>query len=295
MKNNNRGFTLMEMLIVVAIIAILVTISIPAFTNQLEKSREAADLANVRSAYAEVMVAACLEDQEGVEKTVQLQQKVDDWQTAGTIDIGGITQADTKNWIGNPVGGGVCEVSYDNDVGIILNWKGGKTGFLYEHLGDLMGPLNDSKLKDSHKNSGGIGGATNYEIDSWSNGSRTKEVKKHLEGTLLDQKDCSWGYYGDATTNKDYLFWSSVNINDSSMKAGDTVPVIIVTPDKKYYIAETKVVKKKDGYNVLAEGNSYTNYINKLNANDAYSSLETAYSAYEKKVSQGPYKDSLPQ
>lgn len=47
-----RGFTLAELLIVVAIIAVLVAISIPIFTAQLEKSREAVDLANLRSAYA---------------------------------------------------------------------------------------------------------------------------------------------------------------------------------------------------------------------------------------------------
>ena len=54
-KNNNRGFTLAELLIVVAIIAVLTAIAIPVFTTQLEKSREATDQANVRSAYAEVM------------------------------------------------------------------------------------------------------------------------------------------------------------------------------------------------------------------------------------------------
>ena len=54
-KNNKKGFTLAELLIVVAIIAVLVAIAIPVFTAQLEKSREATDLANVRSAYAELM------------------------------------------------------------------------------------------------------------------------------------------------------------------------------------------------------------------------------------------------
>ena len=56
--NNSRkkkGFTLAELLIVVAIIAVLVAISIPIFTAQLEKSREATDVANIRAAYAEVM------------------------------------------------------------------------------------------------------------------------------------------------------------------------------------------------------------------------------------------------
>ena len=55
MKKNNKGFTLAELLIVVAIIAVLVAIAIPVFTSQLEKSREATDMSNLRAAYAEVM------------------------------------------------------------------------------------------------------------------------------------------------------------------------------------------------------------------------------------------------
>ena len=53
MKKNNKGFTLMEMLIVVAIIGVLVAIAIPTVSNSLTKSKQAADQANVRSAYAE--------------------------------------------------------------------------------------------------------------------------------------------------------------------------------------------------------------------------------------------------
>ena len=49
---NKKGFTLAELLIVVAIIGVLVAISIPIFSSQLEKAREAVDLANLRSAYA---------------------------------------------------------------------------------------------------------------------------------------------------------------------------------------------------------------------------------------------------
>lgn len=44
------GFTLVEMLIVVAIIAILIAISIPMISSNLERAREATDAANLRSA-----------------------------------------------------------------------------------------------------------------------------------------------------------------------------------------------------------------------------------------------------
>ena len=53
MRKGRKGFTLAELLIVVAIIGVLVAISIPIFTSQLEKAREATDMANIRSAYAE--------------------------------------------------------------------------------------------------------------------------------------------------------------------------------------------------------------------------------------------------
>jgi prepilin-type N-terminal cleavage/methylation domain-containing protein len=52
MKKNNKGFTLAELLIVVAIIGVLVAISIPIFNNQLKKARMATNQANARAAYA---------------------------------------------------------------------------------------------------------------------------------------------------------------------------------------------------------------------------------------------------
>ena len=50
MKKNKKGFTLAELLIVVAIIAVLIAIAIPIINKQLEKSREAYDIATMRQA-----------------------------------------------------------------------------------------------------------------------------------------------------------------------------------------------------------------------------------------------------
>lgn len=53
---NKKGFTLMEMLIVVAIIAVLVAIAIPTFNGALTKAKESADVANVRATYADCQI-----------------------------------------------------------------------------------------------------------------------------------------------------------------------------------------------------------------------------------------------
>ena len=59
---NTKGFTLMEMLIVVAIIAILIAIAIPTFNSSLNKAKVATDEANIRSGYAAVMTQLLTSD-----------------------------------------------------------------------------------------------------------------------------------------------------------------------------------------------------------------------------------------
>lgn len=103
---DNKGFTLAELLIVVAIIAVLVAISIPIFTSQLEKSKEAVDAANIRAAYAEVMTAAISGDTANYTKAVPLKQGVEKWQNKFEFPSnlgGGTTEPNT---------GVTCTVTY---------------------------------------------------------------------------------------------------------------------------------------------------------------------------------------
>lgn len=106
---NKQGFTLAELLIVVAIIAALVGIAIPVFTSQLEKAREATDAANIRDAYAEVMTKAISTDDEST-ITVSLTQKKNAWQT--TFDF-------PCEEIGKPKVNGTAVVSYKNGAAVI--------------------------------------------------------------------------------------------------------------------------------------------------------------------------------
>ena len=72
-KKNKKGFTLAELLIVVAIIAVLVAISIPIFTSQLEKSRDAVSISNIRAAYAEASAKYLTSTDNGTGKDVKIE------------------------------------------------------------------------------------------------------------------------------------------------------------------------------------------------------------------------------
>ena len=71
-----------ELLIVVAIIGVLVAISIPIFTSQLEKAREATDISNIRAAYAEVTADYLTNGGKSKTATVAARQKQSGWQNS---------------------------------------------------------------------------------------------------------------------------------------------------------------------------------------------------------------------
>lgn len=117
----------MEMLIVIAIVAVLISIAIPVLSSQLERSREAVDLANVRAAYAQVSTEALLGNTH-VTVTVNLKQKQAGWQSVDPVNIGGIVHSNgagnTDNWQGDAEPDGTCKVTYDETHGVVLTWSG---------------------------------------------------------------------------------------------------------------------------------------------------------------------------
>ena len=125
--NNKKGFSLAELLIVVAIIAVLVAIAIPVFTKQLEKSREATDLANIRSGYSIVMTEVLSGNNpyntEETAYVVDLIQRADGW-------ITGNAQSSLEKLgtvVGAPQEQGCCKIYYDDATQkCILKFAGSK-------------------------------------------------------------------------------------------------------------------------------------------------------------------------
>ena len=106
-KNNKKGFTLAELLIVVAIIAVLVAIAIPVFTTQLEKSREATDISNIRSLYAEVVAAGLADPNNGHSGSIKEQQQVTGWITDSATTIAGV---------------GLNSITAQKDYEVVVSW-----------------------------------------------------------------------------------------------------------------------------------------------------------------------------
>ena len=281
----------MEMLIVIALIAVLIAIAIPVFASQLEKSREATDLANVRAAYAQVSTEAQFGNFEAT-VTVDLKQKQADWQSVDPVNIGGIVhyknQGDTDNWKGVASPNGTCVVSYSADHGIIFTWNGKadppgqKYPFNTEETDFFQLLYNTDFWSEMQTKS-------NFEFDSRCPNSEyvptiTAAIEK-LDNSLLQQPDCTWAFLGngrDGQESNRYLFWTSLNTND--VGAGKNIPVIIQTGDGKYYVAETTTgERKKDSKTYVAVSQSLTlqsQYKEILKNGKQFSSLEAAYDAY---------------
>ena len=298
----------MEMLIVIAIVAVLISVAVPVLSSQLERSREAVDLANVRAAYAQVSTEALLGNT-GVTVTVKLKQKQAGWQSADPVNIGSIVHSngdkDTDNWKGDAAPDGSCVVSYDATHGVVLKWDGTaapvKPSYPFDtkhtNFFDDMLYATDFWKNDTLSNN------ALFEFDSLCpNSTYIPQINAELDkqtNSLLQRENCTWAFLGDGRdgyTADRYLFWTSLDTN--KVGAGVKIPVLIQTGDGKYYVSETTTgertkgngTQKKTYIAVSEQITEKKDYKKFLKAEAQYSSLTEAYDAYVKALADPKYE-----
>ena len=309
MQKRNKGFTLVELVVVIAILAILVGLLAPSYTKYVERSRESTDLANVRTEYGEMMADINLDgkDPEEAKRIVPLKQKIDDWQSAETITIAGIShtvgEKNTENWVGIPGANGTCEISLNDDNSVKFKWSGenesGGKKYPFKIDEDLQAPLRNSGVLDlpllqNPKN--------NYEIDSrckQSTSDMVNRVKEKIDADSLLQHG-TWAYLKRPNTKDNYLFWTSVDTD--KVGAGKTIPVLI-NKGNSFYISETTTATRNPGnktneYVAISDHLTNKDFHNILSKGQPYDTLQDAYDAYEKLLTENKqyeeYKNTLP-
>jgi|GEM_PF-2729086 len=216
-ERGKAGFTLVELIVVIAILAILMAVGIPFYLNAKEKSKEKVCEAN----RTEIMRNYIYESSIGGFTADALKQAIADSGYSGTV-----TDA------GNATLKGACPSGGNYTVSV--NASGTITVSCDRHSSTISTNLGDAgiiqSVIDTMKNQvAGISGTPH--IDSASNGKRTQNVIAELKtaGIDLSSSDAvTWRYI-----NANRFYFTTVDI--SKISAGAQVPVIKYNSAQKLY------------------------------------------------------------
>lgn len=226
-------------------------ISIPIFSGQLEKAREATDAANIRSQYAEIMADAIM-DGGAVNKNhstyepIRLQQQKNEWQSTGfKTNLEGVFGDVAGEY---PKAGGQAWVEYSASKDYsILHYEDGS--------GDTGGSGSGSGGSESSGETGNSGGSSSNTIQSFTykewpttDFSNNKTVTTTLTtGELFTYKGKHYISLQDKTCTENQWY------QDNPDNANNVYSMICID--------DSKIVTELDG-EYLADWNQFAIYMN---------------------------------
>lgn len=267
-REKNQGFTLAELLIVVAIIAVLVAVSIPLFTNRLKKAREATCAANCKTLQRHI-VAELLDEKDAGETPESLLPEMIEKDDAKCPSEGVFSISPS---------GATLETGFK----VVCSKHGSVPSF-----GDATQRDKILKILSEAKN----GDTLVSRVDSGAAElpSAAKEAVAALKKAGFDLEKMgakSWSY-----DQRGFLYWSTEDISDR--ESGTTVPVMRYNQKTGTYTVWIATVKEKTEdkvgtYNVY---DSYKGYGDSTNQSKDKQTYENMLQFYEKALKEQASKE----
>lgn len=242
-QKQNSGFTIAELLVVVAIIGILVAVSIPIFAGQLEKGREATDAANERSAKAAAAVFF-YDEKFGTyyydASSGTLKDSANDIVVYGKgTTAGSIAEDHTKKLL-------KCVIAQDGTI--TITWS---NGGIISNIAFVI----DGKTYDSEQYLVTLAKIANVNIQkgkavdsSATSGVLLKKINDKLSSIFSDTNIASWKLSNEG--GKTFAYITDVDV--TKVTAGTKVKVIRYDASTNTYTAMYAVVNKPAGYSYNA-------------------------------------------
>ena len=134
-KLGNKGFSLVELIVVIAIMAVLVGVLAPTLIRNVEKSRESTDIQNLDSIRTSVVNAL---NTEAVEKLVTADTTVnykDIKSGAGGLEEALYTEMESDGTLGVTMKSGNASAAGDNGIKINISQQGKVTVYVADNNG----------------------------------------------------------------------------------------------------------------------------------------------------------------
>ena len=131
---SDGGFTLVELIVVIAILAILAGVSVPAYSGYIKRANEAKDQLLI-AAVNEAFAGGCLEAGVEVADVTDASIAVVDQKVFSVSDVAGVTEAQLNaiSSTFNLLFGGNFDTAFTTENVLSLKWVPADSSFIMDH------------------------------------------------------------------------------------------------------------------------------------------------------------------